>query len=537
MIRSVILALLIASTALAQEFQVTLRVDHVQGAAALRGATAHCHALLVGNGLLGQVTQLVVQGKTYRLDKPVELPLIGLKVDARGIRGRSTTDKADIALVGKPAGSNGYALTVGGLVYARPASQYVQAFLASGTAVYLGEGQPGEPQPVPSAYQWDAKKMTLAGVDRDWPDLNPAELCEAAVAAGMTGVSIELVADDRFIDNPAGAAMPYTALLHECRARNLVLFVSLVNDWINPAKYGAADTLLATVLRAGPAGVIVQPVAETHTAKGSAFESKAFTALEAAGFKTCYNGNGGRPSRRPSGYEYAAWHSGGANDASTAPAGYLEITDHGEKIRWIGYFNVDRVRALAVNARKRGCGFGLYRYVGMGDNGSPDRLPVSASVPSWRAISAVYGVSGVVTQAPSAGTDARTVVGAKLLGPHKSKAVPERARQSKRLFSAELRGSQDIKLSYETLGWPDNNSGIGDNIDGRVLFFWEEGGELVGGHYEWKRPGQTVRGLKNVHDGYLDGRRPPGGARVYVCLMSNDGKERTNLVLAGTWPE
>jgi hypothetical protein len=96
--------------------------------------------------------------------------------------------------------------------------------------------------------------------------------------------------------------------------------------------------------------------------------------------------------------DYIAWHTGGMNATSTAPKGSIEITDHGEKIRWIGYFDAGKVRELAKNCKKRGVGFGLYRYVGMADNSSPPSLSVDASVPSWKAMGDVYSSSTILSK-------------------------------------------------------------------------------------------------------------------------------------------
>ncbi|HMO05535.1 MAG TPA: VCBS repeat-containing protein [Kiritimatiellia bacterium] len=133
---------------------------------------------------------------------------------------------------------------------------------------------------------------------------------------------------------------------------------------------------------------------------------------------------------------------------------------------------------------------------------------------------------------PGIPADALDVSNAKLLGTHKN-VKPVNARVTRRLNSADIDGS-NVRLNYETLNWPDNNSGIGSNIDGRVYIFWLENGQVTGGHFEWKRPGQTSKGLSNIEGGYLEGKKPPRGATVWFCLMNNVGDERTNVVQSRT---
>ena len=63
-----------------------------------------------------------------------------------------------------------------------------------------------------------------------------------------------------------------------------------------------------------------------------------------------------------------------------------------------------------------------------------------------------------------------------------------------------------------------------------VCLFYEKGGELVGGKFEWLRPGQRHKSLENVHNGYGGHEMPAEGVECYTCIVSVDGKYRTNLV-------
>lgn len=133
---------------------------------------------------------------------------------------------------------------------------------------------------------------------------------------------------------------------------------------------------------------------------------------------------------------------------------------------------------------------------------------------------------------PPPSLDQLDISNAKLLGTHKNK-VPANAPITRKLHSANIEGGS-VKLNYETLNWPDDNSGIGSDIDGRVYIFWMEGSIVTGGHFEWKRPGQTSKGLSNIENGYLEGKKPPRGATVWFCLMSNAADQRTNVVKSNT---
>ncbi len=70
----------------------------------------------------------------------------------------------------------------------------------------------------------------------------------------------------------------------------------------------------------------------------------------------------------------------------------------------------------------------------------------------------------------------------------------------------------------------------------RLHIYWPSAGGYVGGHYEWTSfPGQSVKTLKNIPNGYM-GAQPPAGSVVYFCTISHDGKERTPIIEAvGRW--
>ena len=132
----------------------------------------------------------------------------------------------------------------------------------------------------------------------------------------------------------------YRWLLGQCRKRNLMLFVSVVNDNMGKHKYGDTGPLLEGVERKaqrlvqivgeqGPQNVIVQPVAETQTEAGSRMEQYAVQALPH--FTLVYNGEGGFPQSVPTGFQYRSVHP--AHIDTPVPADAIVVSDHGLIIR------------------------------------------------------------------------------------------------------------------------------------------------------------------------------------------------------------
>jgi hypothetical protein len=90
--------------------------------------------------------------------------------------------------------------------------------------------------------------------------------------------------------------------------------------------------------------------------------------------------------------------------------------------------------------------------------------------------------------------------------------------------SARVEGS-NVRLSYNVPSsyW----SSQSDHMKfARGWVFWQDGGQVYGAHYDWYRPGQTVKTLGNLYNGYVT-RRPVG--RLYFALIANDQSARTNV--------
>lgn len=171
--------------------------------------------------------------------------------------------------------------------------------------------------------------------------------------------------------------------------------------------------------------------------------------------------------------------------------------------------------------------------IDLGSSGGDDDEPAEqAAAPAPEAAPA-ESVAKSAAPPPATGSgDELSVAGAVMYGPH-ANVHPQDARVTRSLSSANVEGG-NVRLAYQSLGWPSGDSGIGGGIDGRVYIFWSEGGRIVGGHFDWKGVGQTVKTLGNIGAGYLSGRRPPRGATVGFCIVRNDGSERTNTKLSNT---
>ncbi len=135
-------------------------------------------------------------------------------------------------------------------------------------------------------------------------------------------------------------AREYRWLLQQCRQRNILLFVSIVNDNMGLGKYGDkgpelekveqdALALVRIVKKGGSEGVFVQPVAETRTKAGHRLEQYCIQTLK--GFTLVYNGSRGFPDKKPEGFTYRAVHPSAIK--KDVPRDAFVVSDHGLIIR------------------------------------------------------------------------------------------------------------------------------------------------------------------------------------------------------------
>lgn len=92
------------------------------------------------------------------------------------------------------------------------------------------------------------------------------------------------------------------------------------------------------------------------------------------------------------------------------------------------------------------------------------------------------------------------------------------------ITSAQIQGS-NVRLAYNVPSsyWSSTTDHRGF---ARGFVFWREGGQVYGSHFDWFRPGQTVKTLGNLYNGYVT-RRPTG--QLYFCLIANNKSARTNV--------
>jgi hypothetical protein len=192
----------------------------------------------------------------------------------------------------------------------------------------------------------------------------------ACAKAGVAGYAIEMMGwarsdawTDKWLKDTGEA---YNRLLKLCRRHGIWLFVSVVNDNMGSGKYGdpgvplskvmpQAQRLAQIVKAGGKDGVVVQPVAESTTPAGRAFEGHCLREL--SGFPLVYNG-GSRPGGVPGGFAYRAWHPFKIADA--VPSDALVVSDTGSIIMQLGVgldgpAHPDTLESWARKVRSQGC--------------------------------------------------------------------------------------------------------------------------------------------------------------------------------------
>lgn len=111
----------------------------------------------------------------------------------------------------------------------------------------------------------------------------------------------------------------------------------------------------------------------------------------------------------------------------------------------------------------------------------------------------------------------------KWLGKNYSGAV-----EDMELVAATISNSQHSFSPAAPASWPIKTVKV--PVQGIVCLFYERDGKIVGGKYDWCRPGQHSKGLENVHNGYNGHSMPAKGTPCYTMLVSVDEKQRSNLL-------
>jgi len=102
------------------------------------------------------------------------------------------------------------------------------------------------------------------------------------------------------------------------------------------------------------------------------------------------------------------------------------------------------------------------------------------------------------------------------------------ARVNAKINSASTDGSF-LYTSYDPYSWP-SQTDRGVRIDAICCFFYERGGQIVGGKYDfWRAGGQGGKTLENVKHRYQGHSMPARGTRAYTMIVSLNGSERSNI--------
>ena len=102
------------------------------------------------------------------------------------------------------------------------------------------------------------------------------------------------------------------------------------------------------------------------------------------------------------------------------------------------------------------------------------------------------------------------------------------ASKSATLNSSSISGDT-LLVSYEPYDWPSVTVEV--RVNAICCLFYERGGQIVGGKFDWWRPGgQGAKGLENVKHRYNGHSMPASGTPTYTMIASVDGSQRSNIV-------
>lgn len=183
------------------------------------------------------------------------------------------------------------------------------------------------------------------GVDYNWLGVNYEKGFRMLAQAGCNATSIEFFGWSGSYDINRGLGPlkdPYKRVLEAARKYGGIVFNSLLNDNQGNGKYGdkrkrwskyagLANEALDFCISLGPEGHWIQPVAETGSEWGKAFEQTAIARLNAAGIVSVYN-RGSRPTAPACGAKRNAYHPFQASDMGTPDD--IIVTDTGKMVGW-----------------------------------------------------------------------------------------------------------------------------------------------------------------------------------------------------------
>ena len=127
-------------------------------------------------------------------------------------------------------------------------------------------------------------------------------------------------------------------------------------------------------------------------------------------------------------------------------------------------------------------------------------------------------------EAPSTPAETLDLSTVRWLGDNYTKAV---AVPRPALTGASIAGDK-LSVRFTAYSWPVRNGEVA--LDAIACLFYERDGGVTGGKFDWiRKGGQPVKGLENVMFGYHGHVMPAKGAKAWVCWVSVDGKQRSNL--------
>jgi hypothetical protein len=177
---------------------------------------------------------------------------------------------------------------------------------------------------------------------------------------------------------------------------------------------------------------------------------------------------------------------------------------------------VDAIQGAASNFNASADGAGRIPT----DEGAQTNTPALPSHP------APAPITNAPTTAPSSPLDALDISKARTISKYVKNipAMPVRGE----LRNVKLTGD---RVTFETSGEP----WLGEW--GRIAIIWQDGAELIAGEFDAVKPGRGTRlkGLENIHGGYIQNRQPAKGQAVYFVLYDMKGTQRSNVAAGGVW--
>jgi hypothetical protein len=373
-----------------------------------------------------------------------------------------------------------------------------------------------------------------------WPQVPVAEIgpwMDRVRAAGLDGVSLEFFASP-VADEYRGSKLPgqdpravFTERVQQfapwhaaAKARGLGMHVSFLNSNWTPIR-NASPAQWRDMARQWaeryPDGCIVLPVSERD---GRASGDRVRAVLD--GFGGYAKARLVRYSDEGSG-DFNEFHNGNVTSLRRGDRRILNVSDNGSILRQLfadfpqdgRQVREDNLRLYVSGIRRAGTSGVVYSF----DRTLPGYLDV---------VGAAWGAAGQPDPLPNDTRDAIPASAVRVIGKHRMD--PAKARITSTMRSASI-SSGLVRVSHEPLdGWPVGQKEAG--CDSGFVIVWRDGGGYVGGFFDHGRVGQTVKTLKNIPGGYVDGKQPPKGGPVWFYKISTDGKSRTTICPGGVWP-